>query len=62
MLKEDGYGLPPSGQYAAGRPMPTPQRPLAISNDGKQIATCTKYPFHIAIVDATTSKVALADP
>jgi len=62
MLREDGYEIPSSGQYAAGRRMPTPHRPSAISNDGKQIATCTEYPLRIAIVDATTGGVAFADP
>ncbi|CAG7565872.1 unnamed protein product [Fusarium equiseti] len=36
--------------------------PSAISNDGKQIATCTEYPLRLAIVDATTGEVAFADP
>ncbi|KAM5361586.1 hypothetical protein ACJA88_014410 [Fusarium oxysporum] len=62
LLREDGYALPPSGQYPAGRPLPTPQRPSAISNDGKQVATCTEYPFRLAIIDATTGAVAYANP
>ncbi|CAG1997514.1 unnamed protein product [Fusarium graminearum] len=62
MLREDGYGLPTSGQHAPGRPRPTDQRPSAISNDGKKIATCTEYPFRVAIVDTSTGAVALAHP
>ncbi|RKL38054.1 hypothetical protein BFJ72_g7516 [Fusarium proliferatum] len=62
LLRDDGYALPSSGQYPAGRPLPTPQRPSAISNDGKQIATCTEYPFRLAIADTTTGAVAFAHP
>ncbi|KAF5700770.1 het-E-1 heterokaryon incompatibility protein [Fusarium globosum] len=62
LLRDDGYALPSSGQYPAGRPLPTPQRPSAISNDGKQIATCTEYPFRLALADTTTGAVAFAHP
>ncbi|CVK98694.1 uncharacterized protein FPRN_04046 [Fusarium proliferatum] len=62
LLRDDGYALPSSGQYPTGRPLPTPQRPSAISNDGKQIATCTEYPFRLAIADTTTGAVAFAHP
>ncbi|KAM0338618.1 hypothetical protein ACHAPU_011274 [Fusarium lateritium] len=62
ILKEDGYALPSSGQHQAGQLLPTSQRPSAISDDGKQIATCTENPFRLAIVDATTGAVACADP
>ncbi|KAF5585063.1 heterokaryon incompatibility protein het-E-1 [Fusarium pseudoanthophilum] len=61
-LRDDGYALPPSGQYPAGRPLPTPQRPSTISNDGEQVATCTEYPFRVVIADTTTGAVAVADP
>ncbi|KAF5232109.1 hypothetical protein FANTH_13105 [Fusarium anthophilum] len=62
LLRDDGYALPPSGQYPAGRPLPTSQRPSAISNDGTQVATCTEYPFRLAIADTTTGVVAFASP
>ncbi|KAG5751181.1 hypothetical protein H9Q70_006193 [Fusarium xylarioides] len=62
LLRDDGYALPSSGQYPAGRPMPTSQRPSAISNDGKQVATCTEHLFRLAIADATTGAVAFAEP
>ncbi|EMT72371.1 Vegetative incompatibility protein HET-E-1 [Fusarium odoratissimum] len=38
------------------------QLPIAISNDGTQVATCTEYPFRLAIIDATTGAVAYANP
>ncbi|KAF4498458.1 Vegetative incompatibility HET-E-1 [Fusarium agapanthi] len=62
LLGDDGYALPPSGQYPSGRPLPTSQRPSAISNDGKLVATCTEYPFRLAIADTTTGAVAFASP
>lgn len=61
MLGEDGYGLPPSGQYPTDRPLPTSQRPSAFSADGKQIATCTEYPSRLAIIDTTIGDVAYSD-
>ncbi|KAF0639823.1 hypothetical protein FPSE5266_00714 [Fusarium pseudograminearum] len=61
ILGEDGYGLPPSGQYPTDRPLPTSQRPSAFSADGKQIATCTEYPSRLAIIDTTTGDVAYSD-
>ncbi|KAF5574202.1 hypothetical protein FPCIR_13699 [Fusarium pseudocircinatum] len=61
LLRDDGYALPPSGQYPAVRPLPTSQRSSAISNDGKQVATCTENPFRLAIADTTTGTVVFAD-
>ncbi|KAK6725304.1 hypothetical protein SNK04_004109 [Fusarium graminearum] len=62
MLGDDGCGLPPSGQYPLDRPLPTWERPSAFSGDGKQIATCTQYPFRIAIVEVGTGDASYADP
>ncbi|KAF5695400.1 het-E-1 heterokaryon incompatibility protein [Fusarium denticulatum] len=62
LLRDDGYALPSSGQYPAGRLLPTCQRSSAISNDGKQVVTCTEYPFRLAIADTTTGAVTFADP
>lgn len=61
MLKDEGYGLPPSGQHPVDRPFPSSERPSAFSGDGKQIATCTQYPFRIAIIETATGEVAYAD-
>ncbi|KAL6922586.1 hypothetical protein FSST1_006612 [Fusarium sambucinum] len=61
MLKDDGYGLPPSGQHPVDRPFPSKERPSAFSSDGKQIATCTEWPFRIAIIESATGGVAYAD-
>ncbi|WXC44317.1 hypothetical protein QX201_004054 [Fusarium graminearum] len=61
ILGEDGCGLPPSGQYPLDRPLSSWERPSAFSGDGKQIATCTQYPFRIAIVEVATGDVSYAD-
>jgi WD40 repeat protein len=61
-LREDGFALPPSGQYAPGKAMPSSHRPSAISDDGTQIATCTESPFRLAIVDAITGAASYSDP
>ncbi|CEI67695.1 Vegetative incompatibility protein HET-E-1 [Fusarium venenatum] len=59
ILREDGLGLPALGQYVI--PLPSWNRPSAFSGDGKQVATCTQYPYRIAIIEASTGDTSFAD-